>query len=211
MIALAALLATNDVADKSLPKVLEQIRMSQGEYLDIRILGWDGTVLVVSPANDDVLGSDMSYTPQFVESKKTGLVTWSKAYISPDLNKPVAAIAIPYEQGVIVANYDFVRLRKRVREFAPEVGLTIVVLDSAGTVLAHSDSGRASRREWAASSPAFMGLSKSDSRHEIMNIDGSEELVTATLISATGWTLVVTQKMDTITSSIIRIDRKSVE
>lgn len=202
LVKFAELLSTHAGSRQNAYEVLEAIRASQPEFIDIRILNKAGVVITASPRSGDVLGMDMSRMPQFLDAEQSGRVTWSKAYISPILDRAVSAISVPFADGVIVANYDFVRLRKSVEELAQEKGLTIFVLDSAGTVLAHSDSGRAQRREWDKNISLFLDWIRQGKFAGTMTRDDSTHLVTVSPITATGWTLVVTQDTQPVLSPI---------
>ncbi len=184
---------------------LERTFRNSPEFLDIRVLDLQGIVLAVHPMDNDVLQLDMSNAPQFTQAVKTEDVTWSEAFISPTLGKPVASISVPFSEGVVTANYDFINLRQSVEELALEKGLSITLLDSAGTILAQTDPDRAMRREWDTLSPAFIKLSHQTPRHTTMDIDNVESLVMATPISATGWTLVISHGVKTIVSPITKI------
>ncbi|OEU64998.1 MAG: hypothetical protein BA863_08745 [Desulfovibrio sp. S3730MH75] len=203
--ALAKLLDGGKIDPENLPFVLGQILKSHGSFLDIRILNDRGIIWAMSPHDEDVIGLDMSGAPQFFDATKHGVVMWSRAYISAYMNQPTASISVPFSGGVIVANYDFVKLRKSVGALAPENGLTVAILDEAGTVLAHSDSGKALRRERDPNTDAYLALSKESVPLAMFDIGGHEELITVTPISATGWTLVVAQDMQLVMDPVYRL------
>ncbi|WP_051676930.1 hybrid sensor histidine kinase/response regulator [Maridesulfovibrio frigidus] len=203
--ALAKLLDDGKINSTNLPFVLGQILKSHGSFLDIRVLNDNGIVWAMSPHDEDAIGLDMSRTPQFFDAKKHGVAMWSKAYISAYMNQPTASISVPFSGGVIVANYDFVKLRISVGALAPEKGLTVAILDGAGTILANSDSGKALRRERDSNADEYLALSKKSERLAMFVIDGHEELITVTPISVTGWTLVVAQDMQLVMDPVYRL------
>ncbi len=203
--ALSMLLDGGKIEPEALPYVLGQILKSHGSFLDIRVLNDRGIVWAMSPYDEDVLGLDMSRAPQFFDAKKYGVVLWSKAYISAYMGHPTASISVPFSGGVIVASYDFVKLRRTVREFAPDSGLTVSILDEAGTILAHSEAGKALRRERDPNTDDYLALSKESLRLAMFDIGGHEEMITVTPISATGWTLVVAQNMKLVMGPVYKL------
>lgn len=201
----ADLISSKEGAPQKAPHVLRAIRRTQPEFIDIRLLDSDGVVIMASPPNDDVIGLDMSRSPQYLDAVKNKAVTWSRAYISSSLGRAVASISVPYSDGVVIANYDFKRLRGGVEGLAKEKGLTIAVLDNAGTILAHSDSERALRREWDRYVSRYLELASGGENSGVIERGDSELLVTVNRISETGWVLVVSQDTEPVLSSLKRL------
>ena len=202
---LARLLEGGDIPSSSLDSSLTQIRKSHDGFKSIRIIDAEGIVTAVSPLDLDIKGMDMSNAPLFKKAVTTLQPVWSRAFISPDMGEPIASISLPYAKGVLAANYDFVSLRRSVEDMVPGRDITITIIDSGGTILAHSEPERALRREWEPQKEAFTQLSQSTQRHATMDIEGVESLVTATAISKTGWILIVSQDMQLLVNPIIRL------
>lgn len=203
----ASLLSSGDIPTKNMPEVLRQMRISQEEFLDIRVTDSRGIVTAASPHDEDVIGLDMSNTPQFSEPSHSGRPTWSQAFISPTLGHAVASVSVPYSQGVVTANYTFSMLKFGIQDLGPAEQLTISVIDTGGTILAHTDESLALQRAWEHDSEIFLRLSQAEDRHTTMLIDGQEMLVTATPLYSTGWVLVVTQELSPIKDSLTGLAR----
>lgn len=201
----ASLLSSRDIPNKNIPEILRQMRISQEEFQDIRVTDSRGIVTAVAPFEADVLGMDMSNTPQFKKPSYTGRPTWSQAFISPTLGHAVASVSVPYAQGVVTANYTFSMLKFGIDNLAQTERLTISVIDDGGTILAHTDEALAHQRAWERNSKKFLKLAEAEDRHATITIDDKEMLATATRLTSTGWTLVVTQELSTIKSSLTRI------
>lgn len=202
---LTSVLDSEETNKEVLQQLIDEIRYSQNGILDIRILNRNGIVTMASPALNDILGMDMTYTPLYEATVKSDTTVWSQAFISPETGIPVASIATTFRKGVIVANYDFISLRKTIVEMAEEQGMDVTILDSAGTVLAHSDPGHALRREWNQRVQQYSALSKQKKRFDTIWINDIQYLVTATAISETGWTLVVKQRTEAIYAPVLQL------
>lgn len=188
-----------------LPVVLERIRESQEDFRSIRVLDKNGYVVSVAPPSPDILGADMSNTQAFKLAGNNFEATWSQAFISPETGDPMASISMPFPNGVIIANFEFRSLRESVSKLLPDEGIQVSVIDNGGTILAHSDPQRALRREWDPLAQEYPELMGRPDRHAVLEVDGKESIVTATLISKTGWTLVISQDMSLILSPILRL------
>lgn len=193
--ALARLMEVSTASPNDLIYSLSQIRQSHEGFKDIRIVDQKGIVIAVAPPRQDVLGMDMSNSPFFTGDREKYHPIWSRAFISPETGAPIASISVPFSRGVVMANYDFVTLRRNVSNLLPGKELILTILDSAGTILAHSDPGKAERREWDPNSELYRQVAKSKDQYATIELDGNEFLVTATLVSETGWTLVVRKDM----------------
>jgi len=202
---LTELLDNDGIENDKMQRLIDEIRFSQNGILDIRILDLNGIVTMASPSVEDVIGMDMSYTSLYEATVETDNTIWSHAFISPETGIPVASIATTFRNGVIVANYDFTSLRKTIVDMADLQGMEVTVLDSAGTVLAHSDPSRAMRREWNRRSQLYTTLSKQKKHFNTIEIDNTQYLVTATAISETGWTLIVKQPTEAIYAPVVRL------
>jgi hypothetical protein len=202
---LAQLLSKHAFHPAHIYSILEQNRLSHRDFLDIRVVDNNDIVIATTPMNRNILGSDMSGYPELTIAAATGRILWSRAFISSSVGKPVASIMAPYKSGVIMASYDFVKLRRNVTSLTPDTGVTISVLDHSGTVIAHTNPAKALRREWDDHSQTFMALAQSQAGQQLMTLNNREMLVTAATIANTDWVLVVTQDLQTIIGPVLRL------
>ncbi len=115
-------------------------------------LSGDGIMLYhFPPSPGSTVGQDFSFRDYFQIARNSGQHVFSKGRISPTTNRPVVTSVMPIfkdEQfaGVVATNLELQRLTETIRRIDPEQtgegGEKIIIVDSSGQVIAHSEANQ---------------------------------------------------------------------
>ncbi|MEZ4599040.1 MAG: EAL domain-containing protein [Syntrophotaleaceae bacterium] len=98
-------------------------------------------------ARDELLDLDLSGHPFFVRLRQMQRPLWSHTFTSPINTEPTVGFGIPLREGYLIGNIRLAQLTKLIATYQNGNPLMeIVVLDQAGTVIAHSDQQLARQR-----------------------------------------------------------------
>lgn len=195
-----------DLLRASLPLNLPWIRA-------IMIAGQDGRVQC-STNNDDV-GQDVSSRPYFRKAQDTRNFVFSDYMLLRAEQKPIIMAAYPVaaitgeRDAVMLAAVNLAWMSKVMGNLDDRPGISAVLVDSAGTVLAapHDQAGLVGRSLdnvplLSAIAEAAMSSAQSEGSMSFLAADGSRRVITFTRIADTGARLIISMDETRITAAI---------
>lgn len=182
-------------------KVLPQAMADHIESVEsVLIIGADGRVVEAGIApgtlarSADLVGLDRGKDPLFVRAKQSGALTWSDVFTSTISGGRVIGLAAPVKDQVAEATIDIEELGRFVENANLEEGTTVVVTDSAGNVLFHTDQEVARLRpNWNQVEPIAQGIKGRTGRYEY-ELDGVRMLGSTASVDGPNWTVLVQQE-----------------
>ncbi len=147
---------TVDPASDAADLLLHSTILSLPFIESIRLIGADDRVVSAATRAEvrmrerDLIGIDQSRNPQVRTAKQTGEVVWSGVFTSMITSDRSVEVAVPLDRGVAVAMIDVESLDTHTRAARIEPDAVIVIVDSDGSVLFHTDpSVSAARPNWS--------------------------------------------------------------
>uniref|UniRef100_A0A7C4RHH9 histidine kinase n=1 Tax=Desulfatirhabdium butyrativorans TaxID=340467 RepID=A0A7C4RHH9_9BACT len=103
----------------------------------ITLLDGKGKVVTSSSENVFLIGTDFSGHPFVREAFSKNRIVWSDVYLSSTKGSPTVSIALPYQNGLILADLNLDVLQDTTRKMNTGIGSYAVVLDRTGIIIAH--------------------------------------------------------------------------
>ncbi len=188
------------------PQGMEQLFLAgSAARQDINLfyrLSADGTMLYHYPTLNlrSTVGQDFSFRDYFQQAKLTQEPVFSKGRVSPTTGRPVVTSVMPvFKQGrfagVVATNLALERLTETVRRIGLKLpqnnGLSIILVDSTGQVLAHSEPAQL-LQDVSETLPGIQEvLSSREGSLTAKDPWGVEWLYTYTPIPSAGWGVMV--------------------
>lgn len=150
------------------------------------------------------IGVDFSFREYFVEAQKTRTPLLSKGRISPTTNQPVATAVKPLWNpdnqfiGLVATNIKLeslsMALNNIVQEYSPTQQFEVMILDSAGQVIAHADKKKL-LNDLNSQLPeiATAALDGNSGTLELQNPTGIETLYSYMPVSSLNWVVIVSR------------------
>ena len=105
----------------------------QGQVIDV------GLPVAKQPLRMNFLGLDMSRKPFFEGARRAGAPVWSETFLSAVGGRLSVAYAVPQANGMLVGEIAVDELPNMVTDIARKHGMTLMILDQAGQLIAHPD------------------------------------------------------------------------
>ncbi len=200
-------LATNDAIIEldtvGMEEIFNIIMRGRNDVNLIYRLGSDGTMLFHVPVGpESTLGRDFSFRDYFQEALTARAPLVSKGRISPTTNQPVATTVMPlWSQsnqflGLVGTNIKLQTLSHTLtsiaNEYPSEEGFQLLIVDSVGQIIAHSNP-EFLLQDAAATIPTVVTavLSKKIGTQVVADPDGTEYLYSYVPIFSVGWGVIV--------------------
>ena len=103
----------------------------------VRVLDKEGVVVYLTPFDQNILGLDMSRQDYCLAAKERQAPYWSNVFISPQTGRTTIALAIPYDQGMVVGHLSLSAVHEVIDSLNLVPGGYVAVLDRDGTAIAH--------------------------------------------------------------------------
>jgi len=105
----------------------------------VQILDQGGSIVQVSPFNEEYIGMDMSAHEGFKNALKLSGndVFWSDSFVSTQTNDPAVTMSLPIKKGVLMAHLNLKELSDLVGFNQPVAGEVTSITDRRGVVIAH--------------------------------------------------------------------------
>ena len=164
----------------------------------LQIIGDDGIIKNVWPANINLLGSNQSGQGFFSEPQNTKTIYTSSTFISQETAKPTLALSIPYDQGVLVAFLDLSRINLQSLDLKKAFGsqITIALTDENGTLISHEDMDRVYQRDKEVN---FQSLRQQDDQKiTTADYDGETMIVSSSSLNNLNWFVFIYQSYASI-------------
>ncbi len=165
-------------------------------FLKFILTDKNGYVVNVFPHDEDLLGMDMSGRAFFKEVMTSAKNYWSSVFISSPHNIPVAALSLPFGEGIITAHLNLTRLSEITGKLSETEKIIVSVTDQTGTYLSHSNEKNVLQREM---DPNYNRLKKMY-QGEIFGIDMMHNSMKFTchvgFVRQTGWSVMISQPFE---------------
>ncbi|WP_084502041.1 PAS domain-containing sensor histidine kinase [Fundidesulfovibrio putealis] len=176
---------------QDLVDTLESIRHFTKVVELVQVLGVDGLVRAVAPANSDQLGLDLSNQPFFRMARERRGQVFSESFVSAQTSVATATISEGYSQGVAVMQLRVEEISRMAMVLPPEGGGFVAVVDNKGVVIGHSDPATALRRESLLNLEAVRkGLSGEEGSFQGV-YDSIPGIASVSPVTETGWLVLV--------------------
>ncbi|WP_373483213.1 EAL domain-containing protein [Acetobacterium sp.] len=164
------------------------------------ILDANGMVKVNAPQNANILGVNRSRQPFFTETKATGKPFVSSSFISQQTGQPTITIAIPHDDGVLVAYLNLEEISMLsldlVKTFGEEV--TVAITDGNGVFISHKDINKVYQREIEANFQSIHPNTEVQDQVKAFTYEGKTAMVSHADVDNANWHVFVYQSYDSI-------------
>jgi signal transduction histidine kinase len=168
------------------------------------------------PGPGSTVGRDFSFRDYFKQAQETQTHTFSKGRISPTTRRPVVTSVMPVFangqfDGVVAANLELQRLTETLRQISlsrPQGGgVKIIIVDSSGQVIAHSESDNL-LEDVSHSLPGVQPvLQGQEGSLAATDSEGTEWLYSYTPIPTVGWGVIVQRPAQIAFASLTSFQR----
>ena len=140
---------------------------------------------------EEVLGSDLSATPLFLDVKQRGMLVWSDKYLSSLTGVVTVGLSLPLAEGkVLLAEVPLAYLLNIVRPALGQQQRTLWVIDQRGELLADTESETRVGGLNLYSSPLLQAVIKGETLPTQFVFDGRDYYVGGARSSALGWSFI---------------------
>jgi len=155
-----------------------------------------GLTPALATQRNDFLGIDLSAHSLFRRLPRSDGSVWSDTYTSLLTGKPAMSVGLPIDEQMIVANINLESLNTiLLRELEVKEGTLVVVVDTNGVVIAHTNPENVEAQLNLHNHPAIQqGLSGREETR-IYELDDERVLGSILHIPATGWEVYVARDM----------------
>src|SRR6185369_9339217 len=152
-------------------------------------------------------GLDLSRAENIERARRLGTHTWSDTFISPLTGEPTLSLTLPFEQGMVVGNFNLTNLSRVVASTSDKARDHIYLVNAKGRVIAHPDRNLVLQQENFSTRPVVSGgLSGHEGLYEYRA--GGVDLIGAVLkIPETGWLVVVEREKGEALSYLHAMER----
>ena len=155
-----------------------------------------GLTPALATQRDDFLGIDLSAHSLFRRLPRPDGTVWSDTYTSLLTGKPSLSAGIPIDDMMLVSNINLESLNSTLlRDMRIENDTTVVVVDSNGVVIAHTNPENVKMQLNLHNHPAIRQALSGREETRIYNYDNEEILGSILHIPATGWEVFVARDM----------------
>ncbi len=170
---------------------LDRVVVAFPEFESVMVLDRSGKV-ILSAGSSIETGYDFSKRDFFVTPMANGERYVSPSFISGSTHNATASISLPFRDGVIVGTFDLRKLANHVYTLSPKRGERIVIVDSLGYFIAHTELERVFRRETMADFPDFARLKATKSGNRpVIGRDGARMMMSHAAVTGSGWIVLV--------------------
>jgi PAS domain S-box-containing protein len=190
-------------------ELFKTVMMARPDISYIHRLNSQGFMLYHYPEGpSSYIGSDLSYYDYFQRAQITTQALISKGSISPITNQPVASAVMPLWderaefKGLVATNIKLESLSqtliKIANEYQPEEEFRVLIIDSAGQIIAHPDASQL-LKEMPESQSAIVNAVLQGKASNIIAPDesGRDILYSFVPISRSGWGVIVSRPTKT--------------
>lgn len=152
------------------------------------------------PGPGSTVGQDFSFRDYFIAARQSGTHVFSKGRISPTTNRPVVTSVMPiFKQGrfdgVVATNLDLQRITETLKQIGQDHsrsdGVTIIMVDAAGQVVAHSEAAHILEDVSGSLTGVRPVLAGREGSLEAKDSQGAVWLHSYTPITSAGWGVIV--------------------
>ncbi len=166
----------------------------------LQVIDNKGLIQNLAPANINLLLSNQSGQTFFSEVQSSKSAYSSSTFISQETGEPTLALAVPFNQGVLVAFLDLSRINLQSlglkKAFASEI--SIAITDENGTLISHDEIEKVYQRDQEANFEELRQSDKNNSKITTANYDGQKMIVNTSSLNNLNWFVFVYQSYDSI-------------
>lgn len=191
-------IAALPIEDPSIAHRLDTLATTDQTIEILYLLNAEGQAMLVGlkpdrrPFREDFYGFDFSARNYVQQANRSGAVTWSNTYLSTRGEMSVA-VAIPSRGRTLVAEMNLQNLSAFMRRLTHQEKLVAMLIDRNGFIVAHPDPGKSLRQESVGNNSLVSAALGGQTTTGRVDIDGIENVGTATPIPGLGWVALVVQ------------------
>lgn len=180
-------------------------------------LSADGVMLYhYPPGPGSTVGQDFSFRDYFIAAYDSQTHVFSKGRISPTTNRPVVTSVMPIFKegrfdGVVATNLDLQRITETLKQIgqthARSDGVTIIMVDAVGQVVAHSEAAHILENVSDSLSGVRPVLAGREGSLEAEDSQGTAWLYSYTPVTSAGWGVIVQRPTQLAFASLISFQR----
>lgn len=135
----------NNYGDRYRDDMLDIFTSNQGSFEAIYLANGDGIVIAAGlPSHkqylrNNFIGLDMSHKPFYAETLTSRQPTWSDTFLSAVSGRLSVAYAQTFNDGMLIGEIAVEELPTLVTGLAEKYGMTVMILDQKGQLIAHPD------------------------------------------------------------------------
>jgi diguanylate cyclase (GGDEF)-like protein len=180
---------------------LNTILRNSNSLEGFEVLDKNGLVVVNAPENANILGTNRASQPYFSETKSTGKAYVSSTFISPQTGKPTITIAIPHQDGVLVAYLNLEEISLISVNLIGAFGdaVTVAVTDNNGVYISNKAMEKVYQRELEPNRQLVH--QENDSGMLTGDYDGQTMMISYAAVAAANWHVFVYQSYASLLSA----------
>jgi PAS domain S-box-containing protein len=193
------------VPQERINEYLETIIRQYGFFNMIQILDQRGEVRYVAPFHPDYIGVNLSGQKSYQSMLRYDRPYWSPTFISIQTGEPTLTLTRHYPTGMLIGNLNLAILNSIADKVKIGVRGYAVVTDQNGTVIAHPNRSLIAERVNINNLTVIeKGLAGSEGTFRYFS-EGIEKLGSVSIVSQTGWPVVVQQPISEAFAPVQRI------
>ncbi len=153
----------------------------------------------------DLLGLDQSAQVHLQTAARTRRATWSETFLSTLSGQVTAVLVVPAGKEHVMVEFSLAGLSQSLAELDRSGQTRTVVLDRAGRVIGHADAAQALRQESLRALPLVQRAIAGYGEAGRITLDGQDQLAYALPVPDIGWTILVSQRTDTVLQPLWRL------
>ncbi len=159
-------------------------------------------------SRDTFMGLDLSRGFLLSEARRKTQADrslWSSVFLSAVTGRLAVAVAMPAGDNTVIGEVGLANLSEYFRRIDAAEGVTMMIVDSHGQILAHPDVNVASQQLNVSNLPLLQNTNGSALQTEISRFQGVEVIATRAPIAGVDWAVLVTQPLSTAREPVVTI------
>lgn len=190
--------------EATIQRYLNEMLESSNSMEGFEILDGNGIVKITAPKNVNILGANRIGQPFFTETRASGKAFVSSSFISQQTGQPTITIALPHDDGVLVAYLNLEEISmlsgNHIRTFGDKV--TVAITDGNGVFISHPDINKVYQREIEVNYQALHPETETGNPIHAFTYDGKTTMVSHADVTNADWHVFVYESYDSIYAAL---------
>lgn len=198
------LIENNYSESHNIQQILDNALKYSDVFSNFFILDSSGSVLITSPQDSSVIGTDHSLYPYFKNVSSDSPLYFSKAFFTYNSKKPLVSISLKSKNKILVGIINLDALGTLVQELDLGKDNYITIIDSSGTYIAHTIMENVYQR---GKDPFYLELTSNEFRK--ITYDGITMVPTIAKEDDQNWSILIYQSYSELISPIYQFIKTS--
>lgn len=196
------LMESGIISDENMNVLFDELISKYHFFESIQFIDNGGKLIYISPLNEDLLGSDMSYNEYYIKSLAIKYPFWSSTFISFETGNPTLALSYPFENGLIVGFLNLTELKYYIYRLTESMNSDLAIVDSYGNYLVHKDESKVNERYTEYQFKKINQITTSPDNYLLLELEDQKYFVNAIKIKTSGWNVISYQPIKMALSTV---------